>query len=84
MSALTIQFEKAAEQAKSLKERPDNDSLLKMYGLYKQGSEGDNAGKRPGFTDPVGRKKFDAWAAEAGKSKDDAMKEYVALIKTLQ
>jgi diazepam-binding inhibitor (GABA receptor modulator, acyl-CoA-binding protein) len=84
MSALKAQFEKASEDAKALKSRPDNDTLLKMYALYKQGSEGDNAGKRPGLTDPIGRRKYDAWLAEKGTSKDDAMKAYVALIKSLQ
>ncbi len=84
MSALKAQFEKASEDAKALKSRPDNDTLLKMYALYKQGSEGDNAGKRPGLTDPIGRRKFDAWLAEKGTSQDDAKKAYVALIKSLQ
>lgn len=84
MSALKAQFEKASEDAKALKSRPDNDTLLKMYALYKQGSEGDNAGKRPGLTDPIGRRKFDAWLAEKGASKDEAMKAYVALIASLK
>jgi diazepam-binding inhibitor (GABA receptor modulator, acyl-CoA-binding protein) len=84
MSALKPQFDKASEDAKALKSRPDNDTLLKMYALYKQGSEGDNAGKRPGLTDPIGRRKYDAWLAEKGTSQDDAKKAYVALIKTLQ
>jgi diazepam-binding inhibitor (GABA receptor modulator, acyl-CoA-binding protein) len=84
MSALKAQFDKASEDAKALKSRPDNDTLLKMYALYKQGSEGDNAGKRPGLTDPIGRRKFDAWLAEKGTSQDDAKKAYVALIKSLQ
>jgi diazepam-binding inhibitor (GABA receptor modulator, acyl-CoA-binding protein) len=83
-ASLTAQFEKAVEASKALKERPDNDTLLKMYALYKQGTEGDNAGKRPGMTDPIGRRKFDAWLAEKGKSKDDGMKEYVALVNSLK
>jgi diazepam-binding inhibitor (GABA receptor modulator, acyl-CoA-binding protein) len=84
MSALKAQFDKASEDAKALKSRPDNDTLLKMYALYKQGSEGDNAGKRPGLTDPIGRRKYDAWLAEKGTSQDDAKKAYVELIKSLQ
>ncbi len=84
MSAATQKaFEQAAESAKGLKERPDNDTLLKMYALFKQGSEGDCAGKRPGFTDPIGRRKFDAWDAEKGKDQEAAKKEYIALIKSL-
>ncbi|HRH90012.1 MAG TPA: acyl-CoA-binding protein, partial [Rubrivivax sp.] len=62
----------------------DNATLLKIYALYKQASEGDVDGKRPGMTDFVGRAKYDAWAAIKGKSKNDAMQEYVELIESLQ
>lgn len=84
MSKLSDEFEAAAAASKNLKERPANDVLLKIYSLYKQGSAGDAEGKRPGFTDPVGRAKFDAWAALKGTSKEDAMKQYVALIASLK
>ena len=84
MSDLKKQFEAAAATSKKLKDRPDNDTMLKLYALFKQATGGDVEGKRPGFTDMVGRAKFDAWAAAKGKSADDAMREYTALVKSLQ
>jgi acyl-CoA-binding protein len=77
-------FDKAVTESKQLPEKPDNMTLLKIYALYKQATEGDAEGKRPGFGDMVGRAKFDAWAALKGKSKDDAMQEYVDLIESLK
>lgn len=84
MSGIKEQFEAAVAASKKLKERPDNDTLLKLYSLYKQATEGDVAGKRPGFTDPVGRAKYDAWAAIKGTAADEAMKSYVALVGSLK
>jgi acyl-CoA-binding protein len=84
MSKLTKQFEAAVADSKNLPERPSNDVLLKLYALYKQGTDGDVEGKRPGFTDMVGRAKYDAWAAIKGTSGDDAMKRYVELIDSLK
>ena len=83
MSDLKAQFEKAAEDIKKLAERPDNDTLLKLYALYKQGAEGDVNGPKPGFFDFVGTAKYEAWAKLKGTSQDDAMKKYVALVKKL-
>jgi acyl-CoA-binding protein len=83
MSDLKKKFEEAAGAVKKLKEDPGNDVKLQLYALYKQGSEGDVAGKRPGFTDMVGRAKFDAWAKVKGTTQDEAMKQYVALVKSL-
>jgi acyl-CoA-binding protein len=59
-------------------------TLLQIYSLYKQATEGDVEGKRPGFTDLVGRAKYDAWAAVKGTSADDAMQQYVDLIESLK
>jgi diazepam-binding inhibitor (GABA receptor modulator, acyl-CoA-binding protein) len=83
MSDLTKKFEEAAAAVKKLKDDPGNEAKLQLYALYKQGSEGDVAGKRPGFTDMVGRAKYDAWAKVKGVSQDDAKKQYVALVKKL-
>ena len=58
--------------------------LLQLYALYKQGSEGDVEGKRPGFTDMVGRAKYDAWAAVKGTDTEDAMQQYIDLVKSLK
>ena len=84
MSELKKQFDDAAAASKSLNERPDNETMLKLYALFKQATAGDVEGKRPGFTDMVGRAKFDAWAAAKGKSTDDAMREYSVLVNSLQ
>lgn len=82
--SLQEQFDAAVAESKQLPERPDNMTLLRLYALYKQGSSGDAEGSRPGFTDMVGRAKFDAWAALKGQSKDEAMQNYVDLIESLK
>ena len=82
--SLKEQFEAAVAASKQLPERPDNMTLLKLYGLYKQGSAGDVEGSRPGFTDMVGRAKFDAWAGLKGISQDEAQQQYIDLIESLK
>lgn len=84
MADLKSQFEQAVKDSKSLPETPDNMTLLKIYALYKQASAGDVEGKRPGFSDMVGRAKWDAWNEAKGKSPDDAMQQYVDLIESLK
>ncbi len=84
MSDLKAQFEAAAAAVKTLSNRPDNDTLLKLYSLYKQGSEGDVQGKRPGFTNLKGRAKYDAWGKIAGLDQEGAMQQYVDLVAQLQ
>lgn len=78
------QFDQAVADSKNLPERPDNMTLLKIYALFKQASTGDVDGKRPGFTDMVGRAKYDAWDALKGTSKEDAMQQYIDLITELK
>jgi acyl-CoA-binding protein len=84
MADLQKQFEQAVADSKSLPEKPDNMTLLKLYALYKQASSGDAEGKRPGFGDMVGRAKWDAWNGLAGTAKEAAMQEYVDLIESLK
>ncbi|WP_313953951.1 acyl-CoA-binding protein [Accumulibacter sp.] len=84
MSDPQTQFAAAVASSKTLSERPDNASLLKLYALYKQASDGDVEGRRPGFTDMLGRAKHDAWAALKGITSADAMAQYVALIDRLK
>ena len=84
MADLKTRFEAAVANSKNLSERPDNATLLKIYALYKQATAGDVEGKRPGFTDMVGRAKYDAWGEAKGKSSDEAMQEYVDLIESLK
>ena len=84
MADLKAAFEAAVANSKNLSERPDNQTLLKIYALYKQASRGDADGERPGFADMVGRAKRDAWNGLKGKSTDDAMQEYIDLIESLK
>ena len=84
MADLKKQFDKAVADSKKLPEKPDNATLLKLYSLFKQATEGDVQGKRPGFTDMVGRAKFDAWAEQKGKDGKKAMQEYVDLVESLK
>ena len=83
MLELKAAFDKAMAESKNLSERPDNATLLKIYALYKQGSSGDNAEKKPGFSDMVARAKWDAWTKLKGTSTDDAMQQYIDLIAEL-
>jgi diazepam-binding inhibitor (GABA receptor modulator, acyl-CoA-binding protein) len=84
MANIQAAFDKAVAESKQLPEKPDNMTLLKIYALYKQATEGDVEGKRPGFTDMVGRAKYDAWAANKGLSADNAKQAYVDLIESLK
>ncbi|MCW5652890.1 acyl-CoA-binding protein [Hydrogenophaga sp.] len=84
MADLKSRFETAVAQSKKLSERPDNTTLLKIYGLYKQATTGDNTEKKPGFGDLVGRAKWDAWNSLKGTAGDDAMQQYIDLIESLQ
>lgn len=83
MSDLRQQFEQAAERVQQLAERPDNDTLLKLYALYKQGSEGDVSGDRPGFFDFVGVAKYEAWEKLQGTDSEEAMRKYIELVDSL-
>jgi diazepam-binding inhibitor (GABA receptor modulator, acyl-CoA-binding protein) len=84
MADLKSQFEQAVKDSKNLPDKPDNMTLLKIYALYKQASSGDVEGKRPGFSDMVGRAKYDAWNEAKGKTADEAMQQYVDLIESLK
>ena len=81
MSDLKKQFEKATKDVTKAKSDPGNDMKLRLYAHFKQSTDGDVAGDKPGFTDFVGRAKYDAWAKLKGMSADDAMTAYVKLVK---
>lgn len=83
MSDLNARFQAAVATSKTLSERPDNQTLLKLYALYKQASVGDNGEKKPGFGDMVGRVKWDAWAALQGTPSAQAMQQYIDLVDSL-
>jgi acyl-CoA-binding protein len=76
-------FDAAKARVEKLKTRPSNDDLLALYGLYKQATEGDATGSRPGMLDLKGRAKFDAWAKNKGMASEEAMKKYVAVVDRL-
>jgi len=82
--ATNEEFESAAKRVQNLPQKPGNDTLLELYGLYKQASEGDVSTKRPGMLDVKGRAKWDAWSSRKGLSKDDARDKYVALVQRLE
>ncbi|HSI57506.1 MAG TPA: acyl-CoA-binding protein [Ideonella sp.] len=84
MADLKTTFETAVADSKKLPEKPDNMTLLKIYALYKQATAGDVDGKRPGFSDMVGRAKWDAWNEAKGQSSDEAMQSYIDLIESLK
>jgi diazepam-binding inhibitor (GABA receptor modulating acyl-CoA-binding protein) len=82
--ALADDFKEASERVKNLPKRPDNENLLKLYSLFKQGNEGDVQGARPGFADFEGRAKYDAWSKVKGMSTEDAQQQYVDLVVELE
>ena len=77
-------FRDAADRATKLPKRPPNDVLLLLYSLYKQGTEGDVTGTRPGFADFEGRAKYDAWNKLQGKTAEEAMEEYIDIVLDLE
>jgi len=76
-------FESAAKAVKSLEERPDDNTMLQLYALYKQGSVGDVTGNKPGFFDFVGAAKYEAWEKLKGTSQADAQASYIDIVKKL-
>jgi acyl-CoA-binding protein len=80
---LKTRFEAAAASAKQTKKRPDNATLLKLYSFYKQATDGDVSGARPGGFDFVGGAKYDAWTKLKGMSADDAMTNYIKQVERL-
>ena len=84
MASLQDQFEQASRDAQNLPTRPDNETLLRLYGLYKQATEGDVSGPAPGLFDFKASAKYDAWSKLEGTSQDSARKKYIDLIKSLK
>lgn len=82
--AVSEDFEQAQIDVKELAQRPTNDVLLQLYSLYKQGTQGDATGSRPGVFDLVGRAKYDAWKELAGTDPQDAQQRYVELVAKLK
>ena len=84
MTSLQDQFEQASRDAQNLDKRPDNETLLRLYALFKQATEGDVSGPAPGMFDFKASAKYDAWSKLEGSSRDSAMKKYIDLVKTLK
>jgi acyl-CoA-binding protein len=80
----TVKFEEAVARSKSLTKRPSNDELLQLYALYKQSTDGDVQGEKPGGFDFKAILKYQAWGALKGKPREEAMKEYITLVDNLQ
>ena len=78
-----MDFQKASENVKTLQQKPSDDDMLKLYGLYKQATIGDVNTDRPSFWDMVGKAKWDSWKSYEGTDKEEAMKQYVALANDL-
>ena len=77
------EFKKASEDVQTLPKKPDNKTLLQLYSLYKQATEGDVTGDKPGAFDLVNRKKYEAWQKLQGIQKEQAQKAYIELVKRL-
>ncbi|WP_321896958.1 acyl-CoA-binding protein [Paraburkholderia heleia] len=84
MSDLNTQFAQAQQDVQQLPERPGNLTLLRLYALFKQATEGDVHGAKPGFTDIVGKYKYEAWAALQGTAQETARQQYVELVESLK
>jgi acyl-CoA-binding protein len=80
---LQQQFDQAAERSKTLPQRPTNEELLQLYALFKQATEGDVSGERPGGFDFKNIAKYDAWEELKGKTKEQAQQEYIAFVDKL-
>ena len=84
MSDVDALFAQAQEDVKALPERPGNLTLLRLYALFKQATEGDAHGDKPGFTDVVGKYKYEAWGALKGTAPETAKQQYAELVEALK
>lgn len=80
---LSAKFDQAVARSRELTKRPSNEELLKLYGLFKQATEGDVSGERPGGFDFKGIAKYDAWAELKGTTRESAQEAYIALVDQL-
>ena len=83
MNDSSTEFDKAAQAVKALADRPDDQTMLQLYALYKQGSSGDVHGDKPGFFDFVGTAKYEAWEKLKGTNPEEACRQYVDLVRKL-
>ncbi len=82
---MKVKFEHAVKEVELIRERPSNDTLLQLYGLFKQSTIGDNTNNAPENPfDFVAKAKHEAWLSQAGKTMDQAMQEYIDLVEKLK
>jgi acyl-CoA-binding protein len=84
MPTLQARFTQAQKDVNELTDRPDNSTLLKLYALYKQSTQGDATGDPPSNFDFIRRAKFDAWIAIKGTAPEESMQQYVELVESLR
>ena len=84
MSSLAEQFAQAQQDLNALPSRPDNNTMLQLYALFKQATKGDVTGDRPGGFDFVAAAKYDAWSEVKGITASDAMQQYIDLVESLR
>lgn len=84
MPDLADQFSQAIADSKQLAERPDNATMLKLYALYKQASNGDCTDPEPGATDFIAKAKWQAWQEAGGQSQEQAQQNYIELVESLK
>lgn len=84
MDEAPMTFEEAVREMQALVERPDNDTLLRLYALHRQATQGDITGRRPGFFDFVGTAKYEAWSRLKGMSREAARRQYIELVRQLR
>ncbi len=77
-------YDQAVADSKTLSDKPSNDTLLQLYSLYKQATQGDVNEEAPGMFDFVAKAKYEAWSSLKGKSKEAAMQEYIKLVENLK
>lgn len=80
---LKSRFEQASIDVKALSQRPSDNDMLALYALYKQATEGDVSGDKPGFFDFVARAKYEAWEALQGTATEQAMQQYIDKVRSL-
>ena len=88
MSDLQAEFQAAVEKVRSAPSdgeyKPSNEEKLNMYAWFRQATDGDVSGKRPGMLDPIGRFKYDAWAKLKGMSQEEAMQKYIDQVNKVE
>lgn len=84
MKSLEQQFSEAQADVQKLTDKPDNDTLLELYSYFKQATEGDVTGNKPGPFDFKGRAKWESWESRKGMSREVAMKGYIKLVNHLK